>query len=29
MRTIPTGDPAPTPHEEIYALARDEHTPFM
>jgi hypothetical protein len=29
MRTIPTGDPAPTPHEEIYTLAREEHTSFM
>jgi len=29
MRTWPTGYLAPTPHEEIYTLASDEHTPFM
>jgi hypothetical protein len=29
MRALPTGDLAPTPHEEIYTLAREEYTSFM
>jgi hypothetical protein len=29
MRTLPTGDLASTPHEELYTLAREEHTSFM
>jgi hypothetical protein len=28
-RTLPTGDPAPAPHEETYSLAREEYTSFM